>query len=78
MFAAAALLIAVAGLTAGCAGAKRAGRSQVPAVKSSYAQLVAKNYKYYRPGLQDQEWGTREMTVQDGFGNKLIFYRPLS
>ena len=42
------------------------------------APLTAKHYKYYRPGLQDQEWGTREMTVADGFGNKLIFFRPLS
>ena len=41
------------------------------------AALNAKHYKYYRPGTQDQEWGTREMTVQDGFGNALIFYRPL-
>ena len=41
------------------------------------AALNAKHYKYYRPGLQDQEWGTREMTVQDGFGNALIFYRDL-
>jgi catechol 2,3-dioxygenase-like lactoylglutathione lyase family enzyme len=40
-------------------------------------QLLAKNYKYARPGLHDQEWGTREMPVGDGFGNKLIFYREL-
>ena len=39
--------------------------------------LLAKQYKYYRPGVQDQEWGTREMSVQDGFGNRLVFYRPL-
>ncbi|HWU91024.1 MAG TPA: glyoxalase superfamily protein, partial [Kofleriaceae bacterium] len=25
----------------------------------------------------DQEWGAREMAVQDGSGNKLIFYRDL-
>ena len=36
-----------------------------------------KPYKYYRPGLQDQEWGRREMSVQDGFGNRLIFFRKL-
>ena len=42
-----------------------------------HAQLTAKKYKYYRPGLQDQEWGMREMTVQDGFGNSIIFYRDL-
>lgn len=37
-----------------------------------------KPYKYYRPGLQDQEWGQREMCVQDGFGNRLIFFRRLT
>jgi catechol 2,3-dioxygenase-like lactoylglutathione lyase family enzyme len=35
-------------------------------------------YKYYRPSLQDQEWGQREMTVQDGFGNRLVFFRRLA
>ena len=37
-----------------------------------------KPYKYYRPGLVDQEWGTREMTVQDGFGNRLVFFRKVT
>jgi uncharacterized glyoxalase superfamily protein PhnB len=52
-------------------------RIQVDELEAFHQQLVAKQYKYYRPGLQDQEWGTREMVVQDGFGNKLVFYRPL-
>jgi len=51
-------------------------RVQVDELEAYHQELTAKQYKYYRPGLQDQEWGTREMTVQDGFGNKLIFYRP--
>lgn len=37
-----------------------------------HADLTAKQYKYYRPGIQQQPWG-RDMTVQDPFGNKLIF-----
>ena len=53
-------------------------RVRVDELEAFHQQLTAKQYKYYRPGLQDQEWGTREMTVQDGFGNKLIFYRPLT
>jgi catechol 2,3-dioxygenase-like lactoylglutathione lyase family enzyme len=36
-----------------------------------------KPYKYYRPGLEDMEWGQRQMSVEDGFGNKLIFFRDL-
>ncbi|MDQ7049025.1 MAG: glyoxalase superfamily protein [Enterobacterales bacterium] len=36
-------------------------------------QLSEKNYQYSRPGIQDQSWGTRDMTIADPFGNKLIF-----
>jgi uncharacterized glyoxalase superfamily protein PhnB len=53
-------------------------RVLVDELEAYHQQLTAKQYKYYRPGLQDQEWGTREMSVQDGNGNKLIFYRPLT
>src|SRR5207248_1476557 len=52
-------------------------RIRVDELEGYHQALQARNYKYYRPGLQDQEWGTREMTVQDGFGNKLTFYRDL-
>lgn len=38
-----------------------------------HAELTAKRYKYYRPGIQEQPWG-RDMTVQDGAGNKLTFF----
>ncbi len=51
-------------------------RIRVDELEAFHAAL--KPYKYYRPGLQDMEWGVREMTVGDGFGNKLIFYRPLT
>jgi uncharacterized glyoxalase superfamily protein PhnB len=52
-------------------------RIRVDDLEAYHQALTAKQYKYYRPGLQDQEWGAREMTVQDGFGNKLIFFRDL-
>jgi len=52
-------------------------RIQVDELEAYHQQLAAKQYKYYRPGLEDQPWGTREMCVKDGFGNKLVFYRPL-
>jgi uncharacterized glyoxalase superfamily protein PhnB len=35
--------------------------------------LLDKKYKYYRPGIQEMPWGTRDMSVQDPFGNKVIF-----
>jgi glyoxalase superfamily protein len=37
-------------------------------------ELAAKEYKYYRPGVEDPEWHTRELVVKDPFGNKLVFY----
>jgi hypothetical protein len=36
-------------------------------------QLLAKKYKYSRPGIEEKPWGTREMTIADRFGNALSF-----
>ena len=36
-------------------------------------QLLAKQYKYSRPDIEDTTWGTREMTIADPFGNALSF-----
>ena len=52
-------------------------RIRVDELEAFHAELQSRPYKNYRPGLQDQEWGTREMSVQDGSGNRLIFYRDL-
>ena len=53
-------------------------RIQVDELEAYHAELTAKHYKYYRPGLQDQEWGEREMAVQDPFANVLIFHRRIA
>ena len=37
-----------------------------------HAELAAKQYKYARPGINEQPWG-REVSVRDPFGNRLIF-----
>lgn len=37
--------------------------------------LLAKDYRYNRPGLQQQPWGL-ECTVTDPFGNRLRFLEP--
>lgn len=37
-------------------------------------QLLDKNYKHCRPGVEKKPWGNIEMTIHDPFGNKLIFY----
>jgi|SRR3954467_7660685 catechol 2,3-dioxygenase-like lactoylglutathione lyase family enzyme len=52
-------------------------RIRVDELEAYHAELAGKQYKYYRPAVQDQEWGTREFSVQDGFSNRLTFYREL-
>ena len=42
-------------------------------LEALHAEVSSKAYRYNRPGLQDQPWGMRELTVQDPFGNRLRF-----
>lgn len=42
-------------------------------VAALHRELIAKNYKYNRPGLERREWGMTEMTVIDPFGNRITF-----
>lgn len=37
-----------------------------------HAELAAKDYRYARPGIEQQPWG-RTVTVGDPFGNRLTF-----
>ena len=53
-------------------------RVRVDELEDYLAELQSRPYKYFRPSLQDQEWGTREMVVYDGFGNRVIFYRQIA
>jgi len=41
-----------------------------------HRELLGKNYRYYRPGLEDAPWDARVMEVGDPFGNKLRFSEP--
>ena len=34
-------------------------------------ELNAKDYRYLKPGVMLQEWGMKEMTLSDPFGNRL-------
>ncbi len=52
-------------------------RIRVDDLESYFAELQSRPDKNCRPGLQDQEWGAREMVVQDGAGNRLVFFRDL-
>ena len=52
-------------------------RIETDGLDEFHSELTAKQYKYYRPGIQEQPWGTRDMTIGDPFGNRLTFYQLL-
>lgn len=51
-------------------------RVGVDDVHAYCAALNAKRYRNARPGIQRQPWGMDDMTINDPFGNKLIFCTP--
>ncbi len=48
-------------------------RIETDDVDSLNRDLLAKSYKYARPGVHDTPWKTREMDLKDPFGNRLVF-----
>ena len=51
-------------------------RLEVQDIVAFHSELTTKKYKNARPGIQQQPWGFREVTITDPFGNKLIFCQP--
>jgi uncharacterized glyoxalase superfamily protein PhnB len=43
-------------------------------IGSMNRELLQKNYKYARPGIEQTPWKTQEMKLIDPFGNRLIFF----
>lgn len=41
-----------------------------------HRELLGKDYKYYRPGLEEAVWDAKLMQVADPFGNRLRFSEP--
>lgn len=48
-------------------------RIETDSVEDYHRELAARNYRYFRPGIQDMPWGSRDMSVTDPFGNRLTF-----
>ncbi len=44
----------------------------VTGIRDWQVQLLAKSYKYARPGVEDMPWGA-QMQIADPFGNRLRF-----
>lgn len=53
-------------------------RVMVDDVDGLHASLKAKSYRYANPGVQNQPWGSREMSIQDPFGNRITFFQDIS
>jgi uncharacterized glyoxalase superfamily protein PhnB len=53
-------------------------RIHVDDVEGLHRELMAKDYAFARPGLEDQPWGMREVIVADPFGNKLVFAQAIT
>jgi hypothetical protein len=43
------------------------------ALEAFQQELLARQYKYARPGIEDTPWGSRDMSIGDPFGNRLTF-----
>ena len=48
-------------------------RIATTALDAFQQELLAKQYKYARPGIEDTPWGSRDMSIGDPFGNRLTF-----
>ena len=51
-------------------------RIAVDDIDAYHAEITAKPYKYYRPGIEAMPWGTREIKVIDPAFNRLMFFAP--
>lgn len=53
-------------------------RIEVDNIDSYQKELLEKQYGNARPGIQDQPWGSRDMSISDPFGNRLVFTNAIS
>ncbi|TDL31049.1 VOC family protein [Jeotgalibacillus sp. S-D1] len=55
-----------------CPGA--ALRIEVENIELLHSNLISKNYKFARPGIEETPWNTREVRIGDPFGNRIVFF----
>ena len=46
-------------------------------VEALQRELIGKQYRHNRPGLQQQDWGMLEVQVVDPFDNRITFGEPI-
>jgi uncharacterized glyoxalase superfamily protein PhnB len=59
-----------------CPGA--AMRIETNELDGFHTALAAKDYPNARPGIEETPWGSRDLSVTDPFGNRLIFTNAIS
>ncbi len=52
-------------------------RVEVEDVKAFQKTLNDKDYRFLNPGVEQQPWGSLEMSLRDPFGNRITFYETL-
>ena len=52
-------------------------RIRVEDIADLQRELLAKNYRFAKPGLEETPWKTREMRITDPFGNRLSFFEEM-
>lgn len=53
-------------------------RIEVNDIDEFHAELLSKNYKYQNPGIEEMPWDSREVSLCDPFGNRLVFFAATS
>ncbi|MBN2993447.1 VOC family protein [Pseudomonas cedrina subsp. fulgida] len=48
-------------------------RIQAQGVDAYRQQLLGKDYRYAKPEVEATPWGSREMSIKDPFGNRVVF-----
>jgi ribosomal-protein-alanine N-acetyltransferase len=46
-------------------------------IEELHRELIGKNYRHNRPGLERMDWGMMQVTVIDPFGNRIRFSEPV-
>jgi hypothetical protein len=53
-------------------------RINVGGIEQLHHMLLSKQYKDANPILEKTPWNTKEITVMDPFGNRLLFFEPIN
>ncbi|TRC76717.1 VOC family protein [Mesorhizobium sp. WSM4307] len=52
-------------------------RIETTDIAGLHHELTERKYRFARPGLEETPWKTKEVTVDDPFGNRLTFYEDV-